>query len=225
VAVRVEGCGLSRADVVSLNATLRLSSNAACAARIAAASNSTSAEATVEWASLTAGLNYTRLGSLRGLPIFPVGGLLAVPLLGGRPVDGRVEVVGDFRRLGLVNYTIRVTYMGVSNVTEFVGFAVPPDAYAAANRTYGLMPSEARTYYRYLLERAVATGDWRLVEDLAKLYSEPPTPLTLAARALVEVSLASGREPNMGVVETLRKVEPLLLGVAGGFLLALLRRL
>jgi len=29
----------------------------------------------------------------------------------------------------------------------------------------------------------------------------------------------------MGVVETLRKVEPLLLGVAGGFLLALLRRL
>mgnify|MGYP001772490010 CR=1 FL=1 len=225
VAVRVEGCGLSRADVVPLNATLRLSSNATCAARIAAASNSTSAEATVEWASLTAGLNYTRLGSLRGLPIFPVGGLLAVPLLGGRQVDGRVEVVGDFRRLGLVNYTIRVTYMGVSNVTEFVGFAVPPDAYTAANRTYGLLPPEARPYYRYLLERAVATGDWRLVEDLAKLYSEPPTPLTLAARALVEMSLASGREPNMGVVETLRKVEPLLLGVAGGFLLALLRRL
>ena len=146
---------------------------------------------------MTAGLNYTRLGSLRGLPIFPVGGLLAVPLLGGRQVDGRVEVVGDFRRLGLVNYTIRVTYMGVSNVTEFVGFAVPPDAYTAANRTYGLLPPEARPYYRYLLERAVATGDWRLVEDLAKLYSEPPTPLTLAARALVEMSLASGREPNM----------------------------
>jgi len=133
--------------------------------------------------------------------------------------------VGDFRRLGLVNYTIRVEYMGVSNVTEFVGFAVPPNAYVAANRTYGLLPPEARPYYRYLFERAVATGDWRLVEDIAKLYSEPPTPLTSAARALVEMSLASGREPNMGVVEALRKVEPLLLGVAGGFLLALLKRL
>jgi hypothetical protein len=58
-----------------------------------------------------------------------------------------------------VNFTIIVEYMGVVNKTSFVGFAAPPDSYSAANKTMDMLPADARPYFRYLVERAMATGD------------------------------------------------------------------
>jgi len=115
-------------------------------------------------------------------------------------------------------------YMGVVNKTSFVGFAVPPESYAAANKTMDALPADARPYFRYLVERAVATGDWGLVDKISRLYSEFPTPFTLAARFLVERALATGKEPNVDATEALRRVEPVVLGALGGLFLAVLRR-
>jgi hypothetical protein len=74
------------------------------------------------------------------------------------------------------------------------------------------------------VERAVATGDWALVDKISRLYSEFPTPFTLAARFLVERALATGKEPNLEAAEALRRVEPVVLGALGGLFLAVLRR-
>jgi hypothetical protein len=178
----------------------------------------------VEWASLRAEVRYVELGRLRGLPIFPARGVSARVHLGNTPVEGQVRIVGDFDRLGLVNFTIYVEYMGVVNKTSFMGFAAPPDSYLAANHTMNLLPADARPYFRYLVERAVATGDWTLVDKISRLYSEFPTPFTLAAQYLVERALATGKEPNVDATEALRRVEPVVLGALGGLFLAVLRR-
>ncbi|MEM1616556.1 MAG: hypothetical protein QW452_11400, partial [Pyrobaculum sp.] len=132
---------------------------------------------------------------------------------------------GDFDRLGLVNFTAYVEYMGVVNSTSFVGFAVPADSYKAALKTTELLPLDARPFFQYLVERAVATGQWDVVDKISKLYADPPTPFTIAARYLVERSLAAGKEPNTDFVLVLQKVEPAVLGVLGGLLLATVRRL
>ncbi len=223
VVVDAAGCAAGRA-VVRLNSSLVFASERPCVFKLRAYTNVTEAVAEVAWASLTAEVRYVELGRLRGLPIFPLRGVSGRVLLGGSPVDGQVRVVGDFDRLGLVNFTIYVEYMGVVNKTSFVGFAVPPESYAAANKTVDMLPADARPYFRYLVERAVATGDWAPVDKISRLYSEFPTPLTLAARALVERALATGREPNIDAAEALRRIEPVVLGILGGFLLAVFRR-
>jgi hypothetical protein len=223
VVVDAAGCAANK-TFVRLNSSLVFTSERPCVLKLRAHTNVTEAVAEVAWASLTAEVRYVELGRLRGLPIFPLRGVSGRALLGGSPVDGRVRVVGDFDRLGLVNFTIYVEYMGVVNKTSFVGFAVPPESYAAANKTVDVLPADARPYFRYLVERAVATGDWALVDKISRLYSEFPTPFTLAARFLVERALASGKEPNVDATEALRRVEPVVLGALGGLFLAVLRR-
>ncbi len=223
VVIDAAGCAANE-TFVRLNTSLVFVSERPCVLKLSARTNVTEAEAEVVWASLTAEVRYVELGRLRGLPIFPVRGVSARVLLGGSPVDGQVRVVGDFDKLGLVNFTIYVEYMGVVNKTSFVGFAVPPESYMAANNTMYMLPADARPYFRYLVERAVATGDWAAVDKISSLYSELPTPFTLAARFLVERALAAGKEPNVEVAEVLRRVEPVVLGALGGLFLALLRR-
>ena len=223
VVVDAAGC-VANKTFVRLNSSLVFVSERPCVLRLRAHTNTTEAGAEVEWASLTAEVQHVELGRLRGLPIFPVRGVSARVLLGGSPVDGQVRLVGDFDKLGLVNFTIYVEYMGVVNMTSFVGFAVPPENYAAANNTMYMLPADARPYFRYLVERAVATGDWAAVDKISRLYSELPTPFTLAARFLVERALAAGREPNVDAAEALRRLEPVVLGILGGFFLAVLRR-
>lgn len=223
VVVDAAGCAANK-TFVRLNSSLVFTSERPCVLKLRAHTNVTEAVAEVAWASLTAEVRYVELGRLRGLPIFPLRGVSGRALLGGSPVDGQVRVVGDFDRLGLVNFTIYVEYMGVVNKTSFVGFAVPPESYAAANKTVDVLPADARPYFRYLVERAVATGDWALVDKISRLYSEFPTPFTLAARFLVERALASGKEPNVDATEALRRVEPVVLGALGGLFLAVLRR-
>jgi len=223
VVVDAAGCAANK-TFVRLNSSLVFTSERPCVLKLRAHTNVTEAVAEVAWASLTAEVRYVELGRLRGLPIFPLRGVSGRALLGGSPVDGQVRVVGDFDRLGLVNFTIYVEYMGVVNKTSFVGFAVPPESYAAANKTVDVLPADARPYFRYLVERAVATGDWALVDKISRLYSEFPTPFTLAARFLVERALATGKEPNVDATEALRRVEPVVLGALGGLFLAVLRR-
>lgn len=223
VAVDASGCAVGN-YLLRLNQSLTFTSNKTCVLKITAHTNTSNAVAEVEWASLRAEVRYVELGRLRGLPIFPARGVSARVLLGDTPVEGQVRIVGDFDRLGLVNFTIYVEYMGVVNKTSFVGFAAPPDSYSAANQTMNLLPADARPYFRYLVERAVATGDWALVDKISRLYSEFPTPFTLAARSLVERALATGKEPNVDAAETLRRVEPVVLGALGGLFLAVLRR-
>jgi hypothetical protein len=223
VVVDAAGCAANK-TFVRLNSSLVFTSERPCVLKLRVHTNVTEAVAEVAWASLTAEVRYVELGRLRGLPIFPLRGVSGRALLGGSPVDGRVRVVGDFDRVGLVNFTIYVEYMGVVNKTSFVGFAVPPESYAAANKTVDVLPADARPYFRYLVERAVATGDWALVDKISRLYSEFPTPFTLAARFLVERALATGKEPNVDATEALRRVEPVVLGALGGLFLAVLRR-
>jgi hypothetical protein len=223
VVVDAAGCAVNK-TFVRLNSSLVFTSERPCVLKLRAHTNVTEAVAEVAWASLTAEVRYVELGRLRGLPIFPLRGVSGRALLGGSPVDGQVRVVGDFDRIGLVNFTIYVEYMGVVNKTSFVGFAVPPESYAAANKTVDVLPADARPYFRYLVERAVATGDWALVDKISRLYSEFPTPFTLAARFLVERALATGKEPNVDAAEALRRVEPVVLGALGGLFLAVLRR-
>jgi len=223
VVVDAAGCAANK-TFVRLNSSLVFTSERPCVLKLRAHTNVTEAVAEVAWVSLTAEVRYVELGRLRGLPIFPLRGVSGRALLGGSPVDGQVRVVGDFDRLGLVNFTIYVEYMGVVNKTSFVGFAVPPESYAAANKTVDVLPADARPYFRYLVERAVATGDWALVDKISRLYSEFPTPFTLAARFLVERALATGKEPNVDAAEALRRVEPVVLGALGGLFLAVLRR-
>jgi len=223
VVVDAAGCAANK-TFVRLNSSLVFTSERPCVLKLRAHTNVTEAVAEVAWASLTAEARYVELGRLRGLPIFPLRGVSGRALLGGSPVDGQVRVVGDFDRVGLVNFTIYVEYMGVVNKTSFVGFAVPPESYAAANKTMDALPADARPYFRYLVERAVATGDWGLVDKISRLYSEFPTPFTLAARFLVERALATGKEPNVDATEALRRVEPVVLGALGGLFLAVLRR-
>jgi len=223
VVVDAAGCAANK-TFVRLNSSLVFTSERPCVLKLRAHTNVTEAVAEVAWASLTAEVRYVELGRMRGLPIFPLRGVSGRALLGGSPVDGRVRVVGDFDRVGLVNFTIYVEYMGVVNKTSFVGFAVPPESYAAANKTVDALPADARPYFRYLVERAVATGDWALVDKISRLYSEFPTPFTLVARSLVERALATGKEPNVDATEALRRVEPVVLGALGGLFLAILRR-
>ncbi|MEM3997665.1 MAG: hypothetical protein QXP31_11530 [Pyrobaculum sp.] len=224
VVVEVGGCGNVR-EVARLNSTLIVSLNRTCVAAVRAYTNRTSTGTVVKWASLSASFNFTELGVLRGLPIFPQRGIYVRAMLGDVPVAGRVVLVGDFDRLGLVNFTAYVEYMGVVNSTSFVGFAVPADSYKAALKTTELLPLDARPFFQYLVERAVATGQWDVVDKISKLYADPPTPFTIAARYLVERSLAAGKEPNTDFVLVLQKVEPAVLGVLGGLLLATVRRL
>ncbi len=219
----ISGCG-NLSKRVPLNGSVFLRFEKPCTASLVAYTNSTRASAEVKWASLTVEFAFEKLGTLRGLPIFPARGLSAKALLGGAPVNGTVRIVGDFDKLGYVNYTVYVEYMGVVNKTEFLGFAVPPDNYLAANKTAALLPPDARPYFRFLLEKAVATGDWGLVNSISRLYSNPPTPLTLVARYLVERDLSRGRDPNMEAVEVLRRVEPVVFGDMGGLALAVIRR-
>jgi hypothetical protein len=223
VAVDASGCAVGN-YLLRLNQSLTFTSNKTCVLKIMAYTNTSRAVAEVEWASLRAEVRYVELGRLRGLPIFPARGVSARVLLGDTPVEGQVRIVGDFDRLGLVNFTIYVEYMGVVNKTSFVGFAAPPDSYSAANHAMNLLPADARPYFRYLVERAVATGDWALVDKISTFYSEFPTPFTLAARFLVERALATGKEPNVDAAEALRRVEPVVLGALGGLFLAVLRR-
>jgi hypothetical protein len=223
VAVDASGCAVGN-YLLRLNQSLTFTSNKTCVLKIMAHTNASRAVAEVEWASLRAEVRYVELGRLRDLPIFPARGVSARVLLGDTPVEGQVRIVGDFDRLGLVNFTIYVEYMGVVNKTSFVGFAAPPHSYSAANKTMDVLPADARPYFRYLVERAVATGDWALVDKISRLYSEFPTPFTLAARFLVERALATGKEPNVDAAETLRRVEPVVLGALGGLFLAVLRR-
>jgi hypothetical protein len=223
VVVDAAGCAANK-TFVRLNSSLVFISERPCVLKLRAHTNVTEAVAEVAWASLTAEARYVELGRLRGLPMFPPRGVSGRALLGGSPVDGQVRVVGDFDRLGLVNFTIYVEYMGVVNKTSFVGFAVPPESYAAANKTVDVLPADARPFFRYLVERAVATGDWALVDKISRLYSEFPTPFTLAARFLVERALATGKEPNVDATEAPRRVEPVVLGALGGLFLAVLRR-
>jgi hypothetical protein len=61
------------------------------------------------------------------------------------------------------------------------------------------------------------------VDKISRLYSEFPTPFTLAAQFLVERALATGKEPNVDAAETLRRVEPIVL-LLGGLYLAVLKR-
>jgi hypothetical protein len=223
VVVDAAGCAANK-TFVRLNSSLVFTSERPCVLKLRAYTNATEAVAEVAWASLTAEARYVELGRLRGLPIFPLRGVSGRALLGGSPVDGQVRVVGDFDRLGVVNFTIYVEYMGVVNKTSFVGFAVPPESYAATNKTVDVLPADARPYFRYLVERAVATGDWALVDKISRLYTEFPTPFTLAARFMVERALATGKEPNVDATEALRRVEPVVLGALGGLFLAVLRR-
>ncbi|WP_148682991.1 hypothetical protein [Pyrobaculum ferrireducens] len=223
VLLSVSGCGVYK-GVVRLNQTIQYSSARPCAAVFTAYTNTTKASASVRWASLTVGVNYTRLGTIRGLPVFPPRGFSAYALLGGVQVPARVEVIGDFDRLGRVSYNITVEYMGVVNRSVFVGYAAPPGSYTAANKTLGLLPPEARPYFQYLMERAAATGDWGLVDQISRLYTGAPTPMALLARYLVERDLAAGRGPNVAAAEALRQIEPLVLGIAGGLFLAFVRR-
>ena len=223
VVVDAAGCAANK-TFVRLNSSLVFTSERPCVLKLRAHTNVTKAVAEVAWASLTAEARYVELGRLRGLPTFPLRGVSGRALLGGSPVDGQVRVVGDFDRVGLVNFTIYVEYMGVVNKTSFVGFAVPPESYAAANKTVDVLPADARPYFRYLVGRAVATGDWALVDKISRLYSEFPTPFTLAARFLVERALATGKEPNVDATEAFRRVEPVVLGALGGLFLAVLRR-
>jgi hypothetical protein len=223
VLLNISGCGVYN-RVVRLNQTIQYRSARPCTAVFTAYTNTTKASASVRWASLTVGVNYTRLGTIRGLPVFPPRGFSAYALLGGVQVPARVEVVGDFDRLGRVSYNITVEYMGVVNRSVFVGYAAPPGSYTAANKTLGLLPPEARPYFQYLMERAAATGDWDLVDQISRLYTGAPTPMALLARYLVERDLAAGRGPNVAAAEALRQIEPLVLGIAGGLFLAFVRR-
>ncbi|MEZ0320230.1 MAG: hypothetical protein ABWK05_09630 [Pyrobaculum sp.] len=223
VVVEAVGCGDVK-TAVPLNYTFTVSLNRTCSAVLKAYTNRTSVSTVVRWASLSALFNFTRLGILHGLPLFPQRGIYVRAVLGGVPVEGRVVLVGDFDRLGLVNLTAYVEYMGVVNSTSFVGFAVPAGSYKAALKTAEALPPDARPFFQYLLERAVATGQWEAVDKISKLYADPPTPFTIAARYLVEQSLAAGKEPNVDAALALQKVEPAVLGVLGGVLLATVRR-
>ena len=224
IGIEVEGCNNSTRGKMLLNSSITMYSSTKCTATIKAYTNTTSSVATVTWGSLQVSLQVRALGELRGLPIFVPQTLSVKTFLDKIEVPAKVRVVGDFDRLGLVNFTIVVEYMGVVNKTSFVGFAVPFDSYMAANKTLYMLPTDARPYFRYLVERAVATGDWAAVDKISRLYSELPTPFTLAARFLVERALAAGREPNVDAAEALRRLEPVVLGILGGFFLAVLRR-
>ncbi|MEM0484969.1 MAG: hypothetical protein QW434_09785 [Pyrobaculum sp.] len=219
----ISGCG-NFSKRVPLNGSVVLRFEKPCTASLVAYTNSTRVSAEVKWASLTVEISFERLGTLRGLPVFPARGLSAKALLGGAPVNGTVRIVGDFDKLGYVNYTVYVEYMGVVNKTEFLGFAVPLDNYLAANKTATLLPPDARPYFLFLLEKAVAMGDWGLVDGISRLYSNTPTPLTLVARYLVERDLSRGRDPNVEAAEILRRLEPVIFGVVGGLALAVIRR-
>ncbi|ABL88280.1 conserved hypothetical protein [Pyrobaculum islandicum DSM 4184] len=223
VSLTLNGC-IRNMSLVRLNSSLVLKIDRPCAINATVSSNTTKAVVKIEWASLTAELRYYKLGVLRNIPIFPIHNFSVTVLLGDTPVDGHVRVVGDFDKLGFVNYTIYVEYMGMVNRTSFVGFAVPINSYIAANKTVALLSPKARPYFIYLIEKAVTTGDWSLVDGISKLYSDIPTPFTIVARFLVEKALEDGREPNIYVIESLRKIEPVLLGIVGGVFLAMLRR-
>mgnify|MGYP001770662207 FL=1 len=224
VNIAVAGCGELH-ELAPINGSLTLKFDKACTAELRAYTNASKAVATITWASLRAEVLYDKLSILKGLPVFAAGTLSARALLGDKPVNASVRVVGFFDKLGLVNFTVYVEYMGVVNSTNFVGFAAPRDSYIAANKTAALLPPQAREYFLYLFQKAVATGDWELVDGISRLYSAPPTPFALVARYLVERDLSRGRDPNIYVAEVLQRVEPFALGLAGGLTLALLRRL
>lgn len=224
VNIAVTGCGELH-DLVPINGSLTLKFDKACTAELRAYTNASKAVATITWASLRAEVSYDKLGILNGLPVFAAGSLSARALLGDRAVNASIRVVGFFDKLGLVNFTVYVEHMGVVNSTNFVGFAAPRDSYIAANKTAALLPPQSREYFLYLFQKAVATGDWELVDGISRLYSAPPTPFAVVARYLVERDLSQGRDPNIYAAEVLQRVEPFALGLAGGLTLALLRRL
>lgn len=200
---------------VPLNYTLDLVYNRTCALHLVFRTNSSLVSRRLYWGPLEVRPEALILGAVRGLPVFAAGSLSAALYLNGSRVNGSVVVVGRHDALGLVNFTIYGEYMGVRNKTTFVGFAVPPQSYIRASEAAGNMSQRAAEYFRFLLEKAVATGDWTLVDGISQLYAAPPTPMTLLARAIVEGDLSVGRTPNLAVVEALRRIEPVIYGLLG----------
>ncbi|MFN7106453.1 MAG: hypothetical protein ACK4M3_07735, partial [Pyrobaculum sp.] len=169
---------------------------------------------------LSISLQYQRLGELGGLPIFAAGTFTASAHLGNLPAG--VAIVGELDGLGLVRYVVTATYMGVSNTTVFLGYAVPADSYLNAIAVNKTLSPDARRYFSYLVEKAVAAGSWEPVDQVVELYRHW-TPVSALGRWLADRSLAAGDTSGIWIAHVAQRVEPLVYLTA--FILIIARRL
>ena len=217
--VETVGC-INSTGVVPIGSVFRVSSNRTCELTIRAYTNSSVAVIKVKWASLDIVFEYQALGYVNGIPVIAPRSLRARSTLGGEDVDGFVKIYGDFDRLGLVNFTAVVEYMGVVNKSSLLAVVAPVENFKAAVSAAAEMPHESNSFFMYLVEKAALSGDWGPVDKISQLYKSLPTPFTLIARRLVERDLAMERMPDLKAIDILLKLEPLIYGVIIGVALA-----